>query len=147
MSFSALSEIEEDKTKHPALDESNVLKKKSQKKTRKDLLAGLRNRAVKPRVMSLSEVFRQKEQEEILTEAAAAARGYFSPSRTPSLASVGPANLGRDDTLTYSKSFPFSIEIFRSPASKSFRDLTEESTNRINWERFRDSDAAAGHSR
>ncbi|GFR98728.1 hypothetical protein ElyMa_002775800 [Elysia marginata] len=69
---------------------------------------------------SLSEVFKQKEQQEILTEAAAAARGYFSLSRQPvATGGVEPATLGKDDT------------------SKSAQDLTEESRNRQSWERSR----------
>ena len=61
---------------------------------------------VPARKPTLSEVFKQKEQQEILTEAAASSRGYFSPTKSASAANIGPAPLGRDDSgclLIYSQ--------------------------------------------
>ncbi|KAK3756850.1 hypothetical protein RRG08_048896 [Elysia crispata] len=121
MTWPMMSEIDEESVKKsvPEDKQSKAKPKRVFKKTKiRQQRASVDSARGTP---TLSVTSKQKEQKDILAEAAAAALGYFSLIRPSDAArtSLQPAMLGIDDT------------------SKSAQDLTEESANIAGWERSR----------
>ncbi|RUS77432.1 hypothetical protein EGW08_014810 [Elysia chlorotica] len=128
MTWPMLSEIDAEQARKRAPQESKPKKKTKRSPKRVKIRQPWKMDEPKSGAPKLDISHLQKDQKDILAEAAAASQNFVSQARssvTTRPSSTAPAKLGRDDT------------------SKSYQDLTEEKTNIKEWERTRSASMAS----